>query len=227
MLKISSTDHVRVSAAVREAESRTSGEIVTIVADCSDSYRDVVLGWVLGAVFATLAGLATMPASWVERLRVLALGWQIRVDHHELLFALGGLLIAVSLLLGGLMALWPVRMALTPRRVKERRCRTRAMDYFRVGAERRTAGRTAALIYVSLAEHRVDIVADQAIHSRVESESWGEAVATLVDALRDGRPGDGLVAAVERVGTLLAAHFPPDHSNPNELPDRLIEVGSH
>lgn len=227
MLKISPTDHARVSAAVREAESRTSGEIVIIVADRSDNYRDVVLGWVLGTVFAMLTALASMPERWVERLRVMTLGWQLRVDHHELLFALAGLLAVAALLAGWLTALRPVRMALTPRRVKARRCRARAMDYFRVGAEKRTIGRTAVLIYVSLAEHQVEIVADQAIHSRVAPESWGEAVAELVDALREGRPGDGLVKAVAMVGALLAEHFPPDHGNPNELPDRLIEVGSH
>lgn len=226
-MQISPTDHDRVSTAVREAESRTSGEIVTIVADRSDSYRDVVLGWALGAVFAVLTGLASMPESWVESLRALALGWQIRVDHHELLLALAALLLTAAVLAGLLAAPWPMRMALTPRRVKIRRCRARALDYFRVGAEKRTIGRTAVLIYVSLAEHQVEIVADQAIHSRVAPESWGEAVAELVDALCEGRPGDGLANAVARVGSLLADHFPPDRSNPNELPDRLIEVGSH
>src|SRR3546814_1730236 len=85
--------------------------------------------------------------------------------------------------------------------------------------------RTAVLIYVSLAEHQVEIVADRAIHSRVEPEEWGRIAAGLVDALKDGRPGDGLVAAVEQSGELLARHFPPDVRNPNELPDRLIETG--
>src|SRR3546814_8400571 len=91
--------------------------------------------------------------------------------------------------------------------------------------EWRTVGRTAVLIYVSLAEHQVEIVADRAIHSRVEPEEWGRIAAGLVDALKDGRPGDGLVAAVEQSGELLARHFPPDVRNPNELPDRLIETG--
>src|SRR3546814_6568201 len=118
-------------------------------------------------------------------------------------------------------------MALTPRQVKARRVRARAVDYFRVGAEWRTVGRTAVLIYVSLVEHQVEIVADHAIHSRVPPENWGDTAAALVDALRDDRPGDGLVDAVGRLASLLAVHFPPAEGNPNELPARLIEVGSH
>src|SRR3546814_20795377 len=92
-------------------------------------------------------------------------------------------------------------MALTPRQVKARRVRARAVDYFRVGAEWRTVGRTAVLIYVSLVEHQVEIVADHAIHSRVPPENWGDKAAALVDALRDHRPGDGLVDAVGRVAS--------------------------
>src|SRR3546814_14089649 len=99
----------------------------------------------------------------------------------------------------------------------------RAIDCFLVGAEWRTVGRTAVLIYVSLAEHQVEIVADRAIHSRVEPEEWGRIAAGLVDALKDGRPGDGLVAAVEQSGGRLARHFPPALRTLQELTERSRE----
>lgn len=225
MPRISAEDHDRVSAAVHEAERYTSGEIVTVVADRSDGYHDVTLAWAAGIAFTALAALASLPSSWIERLHALLIGWEARIDHQELLLAVLALLALKFLVAWALAGLWPVRMALTPRRVKARRCRARAIDYFRVGAEWRTAGRTAVLLYVSLAEHQVEIVADQSIHSRVAPESWGHVAAALADALRDGRPGDGLVAAVTQTGRLLAEHFPPLADNPNELPDRLIVVG--
>ena len=80
------------------------------------------------------------------------------------------------------------------------------------------------LLYLSLAEHRAEIVADQAIHSKVEPDVWGDAMASLVEQVKAGRPGQGMAAAVERIGAVLAEHLPPTHDNPNEIPDRLIEL---
>ena len=118
----------------------------------------------------------------------------------------------------------PLRMALTPRATKARRVRRRAILLFRAAAEARTAGRTGVLIYLSLDEHRAEIVADKAINDRVAPEAWGEAMALLIDAVRDDRPGEGLALAVGRVGAILAPHFPRADDDINELPDRLIEL---
>ena len=46
----------------------------------------------------------------------------------------------------------------------------------------------------------------------------------MIDEVKQGRTGAGMVAAVDRVGTILAKHFPKSDGNPNELPDRLIEL---
>ena len=124
-----------------------------------------------------------------------------------------------------LLQLWqPLRLFLVPPPVKHRRVRERAVTCFKVGAERRTHGRTGILIYLSLAEHRAEIVADEAIASKVEAEVWGEAMAAMLAELREGRVADGLIAAVEKVGAVLAEHFPRAEGDVNELPDRLIEV---
>ena len=74
------------------------------------------------------------------------------------------------------------------------------------------------------AERRAEIVADAAIHTRAPQESWGEAMAALIAGLKAGRPGDGICGAVTRIGDVLAEHFPFTGGDPNELPDRLIEL---
>src|SRR3546814_12122342 len=68
---------------VREAETRTSGEIVTIAARSSDHYLDMVLAWGVLAVFLALATLAALPPRMVERLHGAALGWQAQLSHDE------------------------------------------------------------------------------------------------------------------------------------------------
>jgi putative membrane protein len=108
--------------------------------------------------------------------------------------------------------------------VKSQRVRNRAVRYFKVGAERRTTGRTGILIYLSLAEHRAEIVADEAIHAQVPNEVWGDAMVDMITHVREGRIADGMAAAVRDVGAVLAAHFPRAEDDRNELPDRLIEL---
>src|SRR3546814_1764663 len=89
-----------------------------------------------------------------ERLHGGALCGQAQLSHDE---ALAALILLLAVKFGAvcwIVSLRPVRLALTPRAIKARRVRARAIDCFRVGAEWRTVGRTAVLIYVSLAEHQ-------------------------------------------------------------------------
>ena len=46
----------------------------------------------------------------------------------------------------------------------------------------------------------------------------------LIDRVRVGQPGEGMAEAVRQMGAVLAEHFPKTDENPNELPDRLIEL---
>ena len=54
--------------------------------------------------------------------------------------------------------------------------------------------------------------------------TWGEAMVALISDVRQGRPGDGICAAIERVGVVLADHFPRSATDTNEIPDKLIEL---
>jgi putative membrane protein len=118
----------------------------------------------------------------------------------------------------------PLRLALTPGATKHRRVRRRAVTVFRAAAERRTEGRTGILIYLSMAERRAEIVADKSILKVTDEHTWGEAMAALLIEVRAGRPGDGIVAAIDRVGSVLAEHFPRSAGDLNEIPDKLIEL---
>ena len=121
--------------------------------------------------------------------------------------------------------LWrPLRLFLTPGAILSKRVRRRTIACFKVGAERRTVGRTGILIYLSLAEHRAEIVADEAIHAKVANGVWGDAMADMIAHVREGRIADGMIAAVRDVGVILTAHFPRADDDRNELPDRLIEL---
>lgn len=213
-----------VSAAVAAAEERSAGEIVTILADRSDSYEDIALAWSALVAFTALLVLALAPDFYLGLYDRLTGSWG-QPWHPRQIFELAATV--AMLKFGGmwLLQLWaPLRFWLVPGAVKHARVRARAITCFKVGAERRTHGRTGILIYLSMREHRAEIVADEAIASKVSPEVWGEAMAAMLVPIRAGRVAEGMAAAVERVGAVLAEHFPRDGADTNELPDRLIEV---
>lgn len=217
-------DRARVGAAVTAAESATAGEIVTILAERSDDYHDVALVWSALVALVALVVLALGADHYLGFYDRLTGAWATEWSPERLI-GLAACVAALKFAGTWLILLWrPLRLALTPRPVRQRRVHARALALFRVGAERRTTGRTGILIYLSLAEHRAEIVADEAIATRVSAEVWGAALATLLAELKAGRMADGLVAAVDQVGTVLAGHFPRTADDVNELPDRLIEV---
>lgn len=217
-------DHERVSAAVMAAEAGTSGEIVTIVAERSDRYADIALHIAVLVTFLALVAYALFPAFYLKLLSLISGGW---LHNPSISDGLWALLVALALKYLGtrlLLAYKPLRLALTPRGVKRRRVHARAIDLFKVGAEARTVGRTGILIYLSLGERMAEIVADEAIHTRVAPERWGDAMQALVAEVRAGRITEGVVAAVEQVGAILSAELAREPDDRNELPDRLIEL---
>lgn len=62
------------------------------------------------------------------------------------------------------------------------------------------------------------------INAKVAPAVWQDAVAAAIEAIKDGRIGDGLIAAVGRCGAVLAEHFPPGAINRDELPNKVVEM---
>lgn len=223
-MRLTDTDRARVAAAVAEAERSTAGEIVTIVARRSDKYHDVALHWSVLAMLFVLALLALWPgaAAWLHGL--VADPWEGAPSPGGL-FTVALVLLAITFLIVRLALAWmPLRLALTPGSTAARRVHARALMLFRTAAEARTLEATGVLLYLSLDEHRAEIIADRSIHTRVPPDVWGAAMAALLTATRDGRPGDGMAEAVRQIGLVLAEQFPPRADDTNELPDRLIEL---
>lgn len=224
MLRLSEADHDKVSAAIAVAEANTNGEIVAVATPISDPYHDVAVHWALVPLFAVLAWAAWRPTALEWWFEFLVGGWNPDPTLGQLLTLLmvfAALKFTVALLILKWMRL---RLALTPGATKHRRVRRRAIAVFKAAAERRTVGRTGILIYLSMAERRAEIVADQAILNVTDEDTWGEAMTALLDHVREGRAADGICAAIERVGAVLAEHFPRSAADRNEIPDKLIEL---
>jgi putative membrane protein len=199
-MTFSNDDHQAISAAIRAAEARTSGQIVCVLARASSNYAYVPVLWA-----ALLALLAPWPLMFFTQLSVQTI-----------------YLLQIAVFVAAVLVFtWaPLRMALVPRAVKRARAHRAAVQQFFVRGLTRTRNRCGILIFVSLAERYARIVADEGIAAKVHQTEWQEAVDALTSHMREDRIAAGFITAIERCGAVLALHAPPDGTT-NELPDRL------
>jgi len=194
----------RIAAAVRRAESTSTGQVVPVVVERSEPYEEARwIGAILGAALATMA--------------VELLVEDPTVAEVLLFQVLSGV---VGWLVGRLPA---VERILAGRRHQEEAVRGRAEQAFFEHGLHQTRDGTGVLVFASLREHRAVIIGDRGIHARMGDGEWQRAVDALVAGMRGGKPGQGFEAAIDLVGARLAEHFPRRDGDPrsNELPDGL------
>jgi len=80
------------------------------------------------------------------------------------------------------------------------------------------------LIFVSVAEHYVEIIVDKGVADVVDNTVWRETVDEFVTDIRAGNIAQGFSNAVEHCREVLSTHFPAEHGRPDELPNHLIEI---
>ena len=219
-------DHARISAAIAGVEQRTRGEIFCVLAREVSHYREVPLGWgVLAALLAPvllwLCGLDRllpgMGPGWSDASAHAAQGLVLRALAANSLFQV--ILFAVVALI---VSLPRVRRVMTPGFLKRYRVAQVAHRHFVAAGGRHHEPHI--LIYASLADRRVELVAHKDIHKAVGEAPWNAAVAAVSGGMKSGKPADGFIAAIIICGDALAAHFPAEGAGRNQLPNTLLET---
>jgi putative membrane protein len=203
-MPISDDDRNAITAAIREAEKRTCGQIVCVLARSSSDYSAVPIQWA-----AVIALVVPWPLIYFT---------QLTVQRIFLLQIVAFIVVALVLTHSSL------RMALVPRAVRRARAHRGAIEQFFVRGLTNTRHRSGVLIYASIAERYARIVADEGIASKVTQSEWQEAVDALIGHMASGQTAAGFIAAIERCGAVLATHAPPDGA-PDHLPDRIYVLG--
>lgn len=225
-MALSEAEHERIAAAVAAAEEKTAGEIYCVLAPRVSDYRETPLAWAAGA--ALIAPALAVLAGWrPETLLDAVNGWSAGHEGGSSFAPLAVYALtqaAVFLLAALLVAAGPVRRWLTPASLKAERVHRAAMEQFLAKGLHLTQGRTGVLLFASLAERRAEVIADEGIYAAAPNAVWDEVVQLLIAGLERKSPADGFVAAIKRSGEILAEHVPPTPDNPNELPDRLVEL---
>ena len=184
----------KIAAAVREAEKVTAGEIVPYVVGQSDHYESAE--WRAGVLFGFVAFVS------MTILRNLTGDWS-RFDPVGIggaTLGAGGIAMLAVRFIPSLKRLFAGRHTMT------RRVEQRAAEAFITEEVFATHNRTGILIFLSMLERRVMVIGDAGIHSKVRQEDWHGIIDLVVQAIRAGKPADGLIEAIRRCGALLAAH---------------------
>ncbi len=206
-------DRQRIREAVSQAEGRTSGEIVPYVVPQSSRYDAAV--WRGASVAALLAlGAAMLVVQFYE-------GWGL-----PWLYASWGtaVLVLAAGVFGAVAAAYvpPLKRLLAGPALLDRRVHQRAMQAFVEEEVFATRDRTGILLFISLLEHRIEVLGDTGINRKVTPDEWTDVVLRIRVGIRQGNVADGLVEAIALCGQLLergGVEIRPDDLN--ELADDI------
>lgn len=189
-----------IGAAIREIESQTSAEVVVAVRGRSGTYRHA--DYLFGASLAFIGLLFVLFSPF---------------DFHTywIPFEMIGLFVAGAFVSSR--GDW-IRRLLTTRKFRARAARTGAAAMFYEAGIANTSLENGLLIYLSLLERQMEIIADRGILKAVPALKWNQAVFELKSLAADPTP-EKLTSALRELGALLAEHMPPVGENPNELAD--------
>ena len=208
----------RIQDAVGRAEEQTAGEIVPVVVPRSDDYEDVVWRGAGAAILLTLVAVLLTLRFYT--------GWGL-----AWLFAPWG--VALSVLVAGtagaLLAryVYPLQRLLAGSERLDETVHRRALQAFVEEEVFDTRDRTGILLFVSLREHRIEVLGDTGINQQVEPDAWAEVVARIRRGIQNDNLTEGLVEAIEMCGRLLerkGVDLRPDDEN--ELTDAVRTPGS-
>jgi putative membrane protein len=202
---LSQEDRRAIEECVRDAESKTAAEIVPVVALASSRYQRA----------EDILGL------WCAFLSYIALGLfspEGLIDFWEGLIVLG-----LAVALGSFLAYaFPaLKRALASKTEQSEQVMSMAYRTFRSFGVGDTASRTGILIYVSLFERMAVVLGDKALAEKLKPEDYAAIRDALIEKLKAGRVGEGMVSAIRRAGDLLSTLLPRAPGDVDEIPNAL------
>lgn len=211
-LDLGKQDFEAVAKAIGQAEKQTSVEFFAVLAEQSDDYHFVagffasLWLFLFGLIYALLAKLY-----WF--------------DISVLMFA--GLQLACFLAANMIVRTFPnFAIRLVPKSVRFKRAHANAVQQFLAHGISATSARNGVLIFVSVAEHYAEILADSGIAEKTDQSFWDEAVKKLIYHTKSGEITTGYTVTIELLAEQLAPSFPSSNRKAGGLDDRLVVLSS-
>lgn len=208
---LSNTDRQRIEKTVATVEQKTSGEVVCMIV--SSSYHYAMAG-VLGATALALP-LALLATHFLG-------GWMWIGTQNMWLF-IGLFTILFTLVLWFLKRIPSLKRPFISRREIDEEVEEAAITAFFKQGLYRTRDANGVLLFISVFEHKVWLLADKGIHAKVSKGEWENLVAGITRGILKGQRVDAVCSAIDNIGELLRSHFPIKSEDSNELKNLIIE----
>lgn len=202
-MKISKADKALIEEAIEKAESKTSGEIVPVILSQSDFYpaAHFRLALIMGVLFSFICYYS--------------------YDFDDPIILLW--IQIPGMITGYLLAYLKVlKRIFTTKSEMAEEVFQRALEVFYQNKVSMTKDRTGIMIFISLLEHKVEVLADCGINEKVEKEYWNTLVGRLVFKIKNGNISEGLSEAILDCGKSLQASFPIEKDDVNEISNELV-----
>jgi putative membrane protein len=202
---LTESEKTAISEAIKNAESQSTGELVTVITKASDDY------WFIPSLWAALVALL-VPAVLI----LVDTWWNIDTVYTVQIGVFLGLVL--------LFRIPAFKFALVPKSTKHARASRVGREQFFMQDLQNTQGRTGILLFVSIAEHYVEVIADKGINDVVPAGTWDQVVSHFITRVKAGQYAEGFIDAINGCGDIMRNYFPATDINPDELPDHLVEL---
>jgi putative membrane protein len=217
-LNVTHQDLERFKEAVKTAEQNTSGEIALAVTSESHDYAfyELMLSVIFGAlVFLIMLFLYNPIAAFMDKIFWDLKAWQLVGMYGFVSF----IAIAIAYLLTNISA---IDRIIIPKKARRAAVYQRALRHFVESGVYATKDRNGILLFISLMEHEVCIIADEAVLKNLTQDKLDALAQEFADGIRGKQFSSSLLTCISSCGTILEKHFPIKKDDVNELPDGLI-----
>ncbi len=218
---LSEQEQIAITRAVADAEANTSAEIVPVVASVSGRYDRAE------STFGLLFALSSLTVIWLlfQDVQLVEEDW---TSSFQLTIGLlPVIVIIVAGYIGGVVLATYVpilRRPLIGRREMQDEVAENAAAAFQQFRIHRTVAGTGLVIYISLYEHMVQILADETITAALDQSEWDAVRDLVLQGIKDDNAAEELIAAINHSGELLAKHFPIQPEDRDELKNELYLI---
>ncbi|MDP8269690.1 MAG: TPM domain-containing protein [Candidatus Tenebribacter davisii] len=215
--KLSKEDMKQISSAVNKAESKTSGEIATAMIKESYNYAiyELIFAVIIGFIyFVAMMFFAGSIDQWLQ-----GKFWDYSVHYLIMFYGFSTfIVIALFYFFGNISS---IDRLIVPKRIRLQKVQERATRYFMESGVFNTKDRTGILIFISIMERRVELLADSGINAMISKDKWQDIVNNIIKGIKENDITTHLTRSIDECGNLLAEHFPIQADDKNELTDDI------
>lgn len=202
-MKITKNDLQKINHLIKEAESKTSGEIVPVILTKSDDYLYThylcaLLFTFIGTFIITNGSATKLPSPPIILITIMAITGYIIPFHPYI-----------------------KRLLLTKKEIEEE-VNQKALQTFFSNKLHHTKDATGILIFISILERRVQILGDHGINKKVDQAFWDDEVNKLSKSIKNNQIVEGLSQVISILGDKLSEHFPVQPNDTDELKNDLV-----